>query len=43
MVVTFTMAHLAAVTAQQESARLGLVVDMRDAEAGPFSASAWRG
>lgn len=40
MVFTFTMADLAGVAAQQESARLGLMVDMRDAEAGPFPASA---
>lgn len=40
MIVRYTMADLTGVTAQHDSASLGLMVAMRDAEAGPFPRSA---
>ena len=40
MVVRYTMADLTGVTAQHDSANLGFMVAMRDAEAGPFPESA---
>jgi LPXTG-motif cell wall-anchored protein len=40
MVVTYTMADFTGVTAQHDNASIGLMVAMRDAEAGAFPASA---
>jgi LPXTG-motif cell wall-anchored protein len=40
MVVTYTMADFTGVTAQHDNASVGLMVSMRDAEAGAFPASA---
>lgn len=40
VIIRYTMANLAGVIAQHESTSLGLMVAMRDAEAGPFPESA---